>query len=201
MGITGIDVGSLISTGVYTGMQAGTTGVSSEILELSVLGADALVFSTPPLGSEVTATWSVQAVLWNNATGPATPTDGGMWYNPTTDRFKGRQNGATVSFATEGGPVVLPFAAKSANYTTTANDGVITVDASGAARTITLVTAVGNAGLQYTIKKIDSSVNLVTIDGNGSQTIDGVVTTALSRQYEAITIISDGANWLVQSRY
>lgn len=130
-----------------------------------------------------------------------TASDGGFWYRSDTDKFRGRQNGATVSFATEGGPHVLPFAAKSANYTTTANDGVITVDASGAARTITLVTAVGNAGLQYTIKKIDSSVNLVIIDGNGSQTIDGTVTISLSRQWEAVTIISDGANWLIVSRY
>lgn len=129
-----------------------------------------------------------------------TASDGGIWYRSDTDKFRGRANGVSVNFAVEGGPIVLPFAAKSAGYTTTAADGMITVDASGAARTITLVTAVGNAGLQYTIKKIDSSVNLVTIDGNGSQTIDGVVTTALSRQYEAITIISDGANWLIVSR-
>lgn len=126
---------------------------------------------------------------------------GSMLYRSDTGKFRVRNSTTTYNVAVEGGPIVLPFAAKTGNYTTTASDGMLTVDASGAARTITLVTAVGNAGLQYTIKKIDSSVNLVTIDGNGSQTIDGVVTTALSRQYEAITIISDGANWLVQSRY
>lgn len=130
-----------------------------------------------------------------------TASDGGIWYRSDTDKFRGRANGATVSFATEGGPDVIPYASKSAGYTTTANDGFIAVDASGAARTITLITAVGNTGLRYTIKKTDSSANTVVIDGNGSQTIDGAVTVALSRQYEAITIVSDGANWLIESRY
>lgn len=146
--------------------------------------------------------FSGAGIVWGTLSSDPSGLEEGMtWYNTTTDKFRGSINTTAFNFAMDGGPEVLPFAAKSANYTTTANDGVITVDASGAARTITLVTAVGNAGLQYTIKKIDSSVNLVTIDGNGSQTIDGVVTTALSRQYEAITIISDGANWLVMSRY
>ncbi len=105
------------------------------------------------------------------------------------------------AFSFQGGPEVVDFSAKSGDYTTTADDGFITVDASGATRTITLVTAVGNAGLKYTIKKIDSSVNLVVIDGFVAQTIDGVATTSLSRQWESIVIVSDGANWLMESRY
>lgn len=126
---------------------------------------------------------------------------GSMLYRSDTGKFRVRNSTTTYNIAVEGGPHILPFAAKSAGYTTTAADGMLTVDASGASRTITLVTAVGNAGLQYTIKKIDSSVNTVVIDGNGSQTIDGAVTVSLSRQYEAITIISDGANWLIKGRY
>jgi hypothetical protein len=37
----------------------------------------------------------------------------------------------------------------------------------------------------------------VTLDPNGSQTIDGDLTFVISTQYEAIEIESDGANWWV----
>ena len=61
--------------------------------------------------------------------------------------------------------------------------------------TLNLPAASGNSGLQYYIKKIDSSVNSITIDGNASETIDGSTTQEISTQYESLTIISDGINW------
>ena len=48
-----------------------------------------------------------------------------------------------------------------------------------------------------TFKKIDASANTVTIDGDGSETIDGATTKVLSAQYNSITIISDGENWWI----
>jgi hypothetical protein len=56
---------------------------------------------------------------------------------------------------------------------------------------------VGRLGRVYNIKKIDSSPNIVTVDGDGSETIDDGTTAALTVQYEAITIISDGAEWWI----
>lgn len=83
----------------------------------------------------------------------------------------------------------------SANTTLNAAHDVVTVSASGGSRTITLPTAVGVQGKVYTIKKTDSSANTITIDGNGTETIDGNLTFILYKQYEAINIISDGSNW------
>ena len=52
-------------------------------------------------------------------------------------------------------------------------------------------------GQQYVIKKVDSSINTVTIDGDSSETIDGALTKTLTTQYECVTIVSDGANWFI----
>ena len=68
-------------------------------------------------------------------------------------------------------------------------------DCTSNAITINLPTAV--AGLRYEIKKIDSSSNAVTIDGFGSETIDGGLTAVINTQYESVTIVSDGTNWFI----
>jgi hypothetical protein len=62
---------------------------------------------------------------------------------------------------------------------------------------VTLPTAVGCIGRRYTIKKTDASANAVTIATTSSQTIDGTTTKALSTQYAAYTVQSDGANWQI----
>lgn len=73
----------------------------------------------------------------------------------------------------------------------------VLVDASGAARIITLPAATGATGRIYTIKKTDNSVNTVTVDGNASETIDGALTYVLSLQWKYVTIQSNGTAWFV----
>ncbi len=70
-------------------------------------------------------------------------------------------------------------------------------NATSAGFTVTLPTAIGVTGIEYTIKKTDSSINLVTIATTSSQTIDGITTKTLGTQYASITVISDGANWQI----
>ena len=128
--------------------------------------------------------------------------DGMIWYRSDTDKFRARINGVTENLATESYVTAaatnhVPYVAKSADYTTTATDGLIAVDASGAARAITLITAVGNSGLQQTIKKTDSSVNIVTVDANTTQTIDGALTRGIPIQHGWLQVTSNGANWLI----
>lgn len=93
---------------------------------------------------------------------------------------------------------------KSADYTVTVQDGdyaVILADATSAPLTISLFTAVGHKGVSLLIKKTDSSVNPVIIDGLASETIDGALTQVLPFPYSCLTIVSDGATWrtLVQT--
>lgn len=89
------------------------------------------------------------------------------------------------------------FAAKTSAYTITATDQVIKADATGGAFNVTLPTAVGRNGQVYSIIKVDSSLFNVTVNTTASQTINSVTTYALSARYEAISVVSDGANWLL----
>jgi hypothetical protein len=98
------------------------------------------------------------------------------------------------------GAIATAVANKTAAYTVTATDSVVTGDATSAAFTVTLPTAVGITGRHYTIKKIDSSANAVTVGTTSSQTIDGAATYALSTRWQFVTVVSDGANWIIAAK-
>jgi len=74
---------------------------------------------------------------------------------------------------------------------------VVFADAVGGNITLNLPAASSNAGRRYYIKKIDSSSNSVTVDGNASETIDGATTVSTTTQYSGWTILCDGSNWSV----
>lgn len=88
---------------------------------------------------------------------------------------------------------------KTGAYTTTASDQVILCDATSATFTITLISAVSFPGKSYSIKRM-SAANNVTVDANGSQTIDGALTKVLTTQYAYVQIVSDGANWVITAQ-
>ncbi len=83
----------------------------------------------------------------------------------------------------------------SADYTASDLDSVVLVDATSAGITVTLPDATVVSGKNITIKKTDASANAVTVDGNGSQKIDGATTASLASQNKYISIVSDGTNW------
>jgi hypothetical protein len=73
----------------------------------------------------------------------------------------------------------------------------VNVDASGGAVIITLPTAVGISGQTFIIRKSDSSGNAVTVDGAGSETINGSAGYSLTAHRQTVSISSDGAGWMV----
>ncbi len=73
---------------------------------------------------------------------------------------------------------------------------IVLVNAASGPVTITLPTAASNNHM-YTIKKIDSSSNDVTVTTTSSQTIDGGLTALLRVRYVSVTLVSDGSNWSV----
>lgn len=95
------------------------------------------------------------------------------------------------------GSIGVDITSTSTDITLDVTHHTVIVDASGASRTITLPTAASSARRVYVIKKSDSSINTVTIDGNGSETIDGATTNVISIQYAGKIIQSDGTNWYV----
>ena len=100
---------------------------------------------------------------------------------------------------------LLPVTTKSAAATlTVAEDGLILVSAA-VPYTLTLPTAVGNTGLRYHFIKTDANYNLITLDGNGTETFNypndasAAQTTyrRLNTYGAEVTIVSDGSNWQV----
>lgn len=117
---------------------------------------------------------------------------------PTTSNKFLRYDGSVYSWAYPVGIV----SAKSGNYTVLDTDAIqfILVTSGSSNRTITLPTANDNLNRVLTIKKVDSGVGTVILDGEGAETIDGVATKTLRQQYESITIWCDATAWHVVDR-
>ena len=81
------------------------------------------------------------------------------------------------------------------DYTALATDDFILVSTGATTRTITLP-ASPPEGKVYHIKKIDSGIGLVTIDGNGNN-IDDDATPDITAQYESFSIVFGNSEWNV----
>lgn len=99
------------------------------------------------------------------------------------------------------GALFVEPAARTASHAITASNGIELVTAAGGAVTYTLPAASACDGQVVIIKRTDSGANLVTIDGNGAETIDGDLTIFLTVQYETVWLVSDGAGWHLLQRY
>jgi lysophospholipase L1-like esterase len=89
------------------------------------------------------------------------------------------------------------FTAVTGTYSVLAADDFITADATAAAFTVTLPTAVGCKGRRISVKRLNLGVNLVTVAPTGTQTIDGSTNYVLTTQNEVVAVVSDGVNWQV----
>ncbi len=79
------------------------------------------------------------------------------------------------------------------------DDWVLLVDTTGGIVTMTLPTAASADGLQMTIKKIsgEKPARDVIVEGDGTETIDEGLNAILRRQFESITVASDGTEWWI----
>lgn len=80
----------------------------------------------------------------------------------------------------------------SSNYTVLEIDNIIYTETS--AITITLLTAVGISGKQFTIT--NGSSDVITLNTTSSQTISGNLTISL-RPYDSIDVYSNNVNYLI----
>ena len=76
-------------------------------------------------------------------------------------------------------------------------NGTVLCDATSGDILITLPSAALWREKEYTIKKVDSSANVVTVDPDGTETIDGALTQIITGQWDAMKIKSDGTNWWI----
>ncbi len=94
------------------------------------------------------------------------------------------------------GSVSHAIVTKTTSYTATASDHTIICNNSGGI-TITLPAASSATGRIYVIKKVSGLLNNVTIDPNGSETIDGSSTKVLTLLLETAMIQCDGTTWYI----
>ena len=83
----------------------------------------------------------------------------------------------------------------SSPYTVIDTDELIKCDCSSGNITVNLpsVATVGVDGRQLTFKKITTDIYILTIDGSGSETIDGNTTRTIQGKYESHTIRADAS--------
>ena len=116
-----------------------------------------------------------------------------------------KSTGSGVQWATQGVPP-MPVLSKNTNYTVSTADGndvLVIMDCSGGNRTITLYTAVGNAGNRVSVSKSDSSANDLIIAAPSGQTLNGAASLTIDgpAQYNAAILVSDGSNWISLSAF
>jgi len=85
----------------------------------------------------------------------------------------------------------------SSNYDAKQGD-IVLANASSASITVTLPNP-ANTRRHITVKKIDSSSNVVTINPYDTETIEGNTSYGLTSQYQYVTLTSDGNNWYIIS--
>jgi hypothetical protein len=91
------------------------------------------------------------------------------------------------------GGATFNYVAKTSTYSISSTDYLI--DCTANTFTVTLPSAVGITGRVYVIK--NSGTGVVTVATSLAQNIDAYSSFVLSVQYEAIQVMSDGANWKV----
>lgn len=95
------------------------------------------------------------------------------------------------------GSVVEPVITVSSEYTVQISDYGILCDASAGGFIVHLPTALSAKDKHYFLKKIDSSWNIITIDADGSEKIDGELNYLLELEWEFVEIASNGTSWYV----
>lgn len=83
----------------------------------------------------------------------------------------------------------------STRYLMTGQEGPLLVDASAGPLMITLPTLTSTN--RVTVKKIDASVNTVTINTPGVELIDGQATQLISTTYVTLQLVNNGTNWFI----
>jgi hypothetical protein len=86
----------------------------------------------------------------------------------------------------------LNYTQVNGNHTFTISDDII--DCTANSFTVTFPTAVGIVGVIYHVK--NSGTGTITVATTSSQTIDGSLTATLN-QFDSITVVSTGTNWII----
>jgi hypothetical protein len=223
------DTGEPLAAGTVTVYDAGTTSLRTVYTDFALSSAASNPLTLDSAGRAVVYTDKRVKLLIKNSSGATVrtidnvgtadsdlpvastntlagdgltaPGDGSLAVNPdgttleiSTDIVRVKDGGIT------GTKWKKTTVSKTTTYTATTSDDTILCSASGGAWTLSLPAAASSAGKIFTIKKTDSSTNAITIDGSGSETIDGALTKLLVRQYQWYEITCDGSAWYITNQ-
>lgn len=111
------------------------------------------------------------------------------------DEFRRISNSFELLY-NEGLPT-LPTSVSGATYTQTLSDRILELDATSNAITLTLLPASAFEGRVLVVKRIDdTNTYVITIDADGTETIDGELTQELYAG-ESFQLYSNGSTWRV----
>jgi hypothetical protein len=138
-----------------------------------------------------------------HSSGPSAPADGdgGILYVKNDGKlyFISQDVTETDLTAGGGGGDLTIVTTSSATYALSTYNTMVIVDSSSNAVEVDLPTASGNAGKTVDILAKTGTTNAVTVDPNGSETINGVSTSyILNVNYANLTLVSDGSNWVIR---
>lgn len=182
---TGISTGTGSGSVLIQTPTPGTTGTTDNAVATRMTLSNTGVVI--PLGS-------LYSLQLSDTTGVAA---GGITFGTDVQLYRSAANTLKTDDSFVANNIATALSTKTAAYTITATDAVILADATTAAFTVTLPTAVGITGRTYTVKKIDAGLNTVTVAPTGMETIDGVVIQSLVAQNASQTYVSSGASWFI----
>lgn len=127
----------------------------------------------------------------------ASPATGLIVYDITLG-FLSEWNGTSWTSVSPTPSPVLVTSVSTTTVLTASTTQLVNVlaDTTAGSFSVTLPSA-ATANQEITIKKTDSSANTVTIQANGSETIDGSNTQSLIVQWQSLTMVSNGTSWFV----
>lgn len=140
--------------------------------------------STVGTGIAVDATNTASAIVLRDAQGNISVTEAACVGIKNTAHTK-------LGYTSQAASVTID----NATYDATIYD----MDCTSGAKSLVLPTAASVNGQIIHATKIDSSANALTVDGFGTETINGALTVLLRQQYDSLEIYSDGTNWKVRS--
>ena len=125
-----------------------------------------------------------------NQTGTSSGLIRGFYFNPTLTALRGELRAIDITK----GSIVFPYASATTTYAVKTSDYL--VNFTTGTFTATLPTSVGQAGKTYIFKNTGAT-SVITIATTSSQTIDGSATYMLTALNKYVSVVSDGANWII----
>jgi hypothetical protein len=178
----------------------------ADLIDIWTYSGGTKAFAINSAGAIYAGTWNGSTIgVGYGGTGiTTTPANGALLVGNGTNYTSATLTAGTgVSVTNGSGSITIAssgaesLVTKTSAYTATATDYTILANATSAAFSVTLPTAVGANGKLYIVKKVDSSANAVTVATTSAQTIDGASTYVMGYQYQSVTVQSDGANWFI----